>query len=71
MSFHSHIPKLPAEPSASDARTQCVRCDLPARLDVLPGEVDLIEMWLGNLIADLSGGDGGGAAVTSRQNNRK
>lgn len=38
-------------------------CDLPARLDVLPDEVDLIEMWLGGLIADLSGG--GGAATFS------
>lgn len=63
MSFQSPLPKPPAGLFSSDARTRLVRCDLPDRLDVLPGEVDLIAMWLGEMIADLSGG--GGAAVTN------
>lgn len=62
MSFQSSLPKPPAGPSSSDARTRPVRCDLPARLDVLPGEVDLVETWLAELIADLSVGVG--TAVT-------
>lgn len=62
MSFQSPLPNPPAGPSSSDARSRRVRCDLPARFDVLPGEVDLVEMWLGELIAELS--SGGGAAVT-------
>lgn len=62
MSFQSPFPKPPAGPSSPDDRSQSVKCDLPVWLDVLPEEVDLIQMWLGELIADLSGG--GGTAVT-------
>jgi hypothetical protein len=63
MSFHSPLPTPSAGSSAKDGHSRRVSCDLPARLDVLPEEVDLIEMWLGGLIADLSGG--GGAATFS------
>ena len=62
MSFLSPFSKPPAGSSSSDTCSRRVECDLPARLDVLPGEVDLIEMWLAEIIADLAGG--GGTAVT-------
>jgi hypothetical protein len=35
-----------------------VRCELPDRLEVSSLEVDLVETWLGNIVAELSGGDG-------------
>jgi len=58
MSFHPPPPKPPAGPSSPDAPARIVRCDLPNRLGVLPGEVDLIETWLSGLLADLIGGSG-------------
>lgn len=58
MSFHSPLTKPPAGPSSSDDRTRRVSCDLPNRLAMLPGEVDLIETWLGGLIANLIGACG-------------
>lgn len=69
MSFHSPLPKSPVGPSSSDACTRRVRCDLPGRLDVLPDEVELIEMWLGGLIADLIGSSG--AADSTKQQEAK
>lgn len=71
MSFHSPLPKPPAGPSSSDARTRCVRCDLPDRLDVLPGEVELIETWLGGLIADLIGGSGAADSTNEETKEKK
>lgn len=58
MSFYSPLPKPPAGPSSPDAPARVVKCDLPACLDVLSGEVELIETWLGGLVADLIGGSG-------------
>lgn len=47
MSFHSPI-KKPAPRHVPD-ELRAVQCDLPDGLALLPGEVDLIEMYLGSL----------------------
>ncbi len=66
MSFHAPLP-TPSGSSSQDAPARRVGCDLPAMLDLLPGEVDLIELWFAEMIADLSGG-GGGTAITEPDN---
>lgn len=47
MSFHSPIKKSASRHVPDELRA--VQCDLPDGLGLLPGEVELIEMYLGSL----------------------
>lgn len=71
MSIHSPLSAAGSRPSPGDAGRRRVRCDLPVRLEVLPGEVDLIEAWLGDLVADLFGGNGTAATGPDRSDEGK
>ena len=70
MSFHSPLPAAGSGSPAQGGAARRVRCDLPARLEVLPDEVALIETWLGDHIAELFGGNGA-AFIDPNSDSRK
>jgi hypothetical protein len=53
MSIQSPLTQRIVRPTKEAAQPPRVRCDLAERIDVLPGEVDLIEIWAADLITDL------------------
>ena len=69
MSFHSPI-KNPERHHVSD-ETRAVHCDLPDTVNLLPGEVELIEMYLGNLEEIFSDSRDDPASVRDETEKRK
>lgn len=70
MSFHSPLPATGSGLPEKGSAGRRVRCDLPARLEVLPEEIALIETWLGDHIAELLGGNGA-ALIDPNSDSRK
>lgn len=53
MSFHSPCLSSPHLKPTRRTNARSVTCDLPANLDLLPGEIDLIEMWFGDVATEI------------------
>ena len=55
MSFVSPLPDQSTTAPKRGAEGRSVSCDLPARIDLVPGEVDLIERWFADLLPQIFG----------------